>query len=139
GGANSERLGGFEIDHQFKFGRLHNWQFGRIFAPENPAGVNAGQAVAVKNVRSVAHQTAMPGECLVSLFAFKPNPVTMPILARHLRGAMSALGQKRTTRCPLYPRKRTCAAQIKKMSAKGKNWTSPQYRHKLGCASCALH
>src|SRR4029453_10012349 len=60
--ANAERLGGFEIDDQFKLGRLHDWQFGRIFALENPAGINAGHAVAVQKVRSVAHQTASRGK-----------------------------------------------------------------------------
>ena len=56
--ANAERLGGFEIDDQFKLRCLHDWQFGGIFTLENPAGVNAGQAVAVQRVRSVVHQTA---------------------------------------------------------------------------------
>ena len=48
----------FEIDDQFKLGCLHDWQFGGIFALENPAGINASQAVAVQNVRSIAHQTS---------------------------------------------------------------------------------
>src|SRR6476620_2480043 len=56
--ADAKRLGGFEIDDQFKLRCLHDWQFGRIFALENPAGINAGQAVAVQHVRSVAHETA---------------------------------------------------------------------------------
>src|SRR5262249_161601 len=55
--ADAQRLSGFEIDDQFKLGRLHDRQFGGIFTVENPAGINAGQAVAVKNVSSVAHQT----------------------------------------------------------------------------------
>src|SRR5262249_10191739 len=54
----AERLGGFEIGDQFKLRCLHDWQFGGIFTLENSASINAGQAVAVKNVRSVAHQTA---------------------------------------------------------------------------------
>src|SRR5215468_4155752 len=60
--ANAERLGGFEIDDQFKLGRLQDWQFGRIFTLENPARINARQAVAVQKVRSVAHQTAGYGK-----------------------------------------------------------------------------
>ena len=30
---------------EFKLGRLHDWQFGGVFALENPAGIDAGQAV----------------------------------------------------------------------------------------------
>src|SRR5262249_22188247 len=56
--ADAKGLGGFDIDDQFKLRCLHNWQFGGIFTLENSASINAGQAVAVKNVRSVAHQTA---------------------------------------------------------------------------------
>src|SRR5262245_6533784 len=32
GHADAKRLGGFEIDDQFKLGCLHDWQFDRIFA-----------------------------------------------------------------------------------------------------------
>src|SRR5262249_13916544 len=38
---DTERLGGFEIDDQFKLGQLQDWQFSRIFALENSAGINA--------------------------------------------------------------------------------------------------
>jgi hypothetical protein len=44
---DAECLGRREIDGQYKLGRLHDWQFGRFFALENPAGINTGQAVAV--------------------------------------------------------------------------------------------
>src|SRR5262249_39284657 len=56
--SDAERLGRLEIDNQFKVGRLYHWQFGRIFALENPAGINAGQAVAVQDIWYVGHQTA---------------------------------------------------------------------------------
>src|SRR5215510_13087047 len=56
--ADAKRLSGFEIDDQFKLGCLHDRQFGGIFPLKNPAGINAGHAVAVQKVRSVAHQTA---------------------------------------------------------------------------------
>src|SRR5262249_21306550 len=54
----AQHLGGVEIDGQFKFGCLSDRQLGGIFTLENPSGVNAGQAVAVQKIRSVAHQTA---------------------------------------------------------------------------------
>ena len=45
GNGDAERLGRFEIDDQFKLGCLHDWQFGRIFALENPPGMNAGPGI----------------------------------------------------------------------------------------------
>ena len=39
---NAERLGGVEVDDQFEFCRLHDRQFGRFFALENAAGIEAG-------------------------------------------------------------------------------------------------
>jgi AcrB/AcrD/AcrF family protein len=35
----AERLGGLEVDDQFELARLHDRQIGRLFAPENPAGM----------------------------------------------------------------------------------------------------
>jgi hypothetical protein len=37
----TERSGGLEIDHQFKFGRLQDRQVGRPLAFENPAGIDS--------------------------------------------------------------------------------------------------
>src|SRR5262252_9865763 len=65
--ADAKRLSGFEIDDQFKLGCLYDRQFSGIFTVENPAGINAGQAVAVKNVSSVAHQTASRGKDTVRI------------------------------------------------------------------------
>src|SRR6516165_10228820 len=51
-------LGGVEVDHELELGRLHDRQVGGLLALENPAGVNAGLAICVAKVRSVAHQAA---------------------------------------------------------------------------------
>ena len=59
---DAERLGGLQVDVQLDFGDLLDRQVGRLFALENPAGIDAGQAVCVRNVRSVAQQTSGRGE-----------------------------------------------------------------------------
>src|SRR5262249_17633448 len=52
----SERLSGLEIDDEVKLRRSDHGQIARLGALENPSGVNAGLAIAVANVRSVAHR-----------------------------------------------------------------------------------
>jgi hypothetical protein len=37
----AERLGGLEIDYQFKHGRLHDWQVGGFFAFEDASNVDS--------------------------------------------------------------------------------------------------
>src|SRR2546430_2069788 len=53
---DAERLGGFEVDDHLDFRDLLHRQLGGLVALENPAGIDAGQAVGVRNVRSVAQQ-----------------------------------------------------------------------------------
>ena len=47
---------------------LHR-QFGGIVALENPAGINAGQAVCLRKVRSVAQQTSGHGKLAIGWIA----------------------------------------------------------------------
>src|SRR5262249_32327252 len=53
-----KRFGGFEVYHEFKLGRLHDRQVGRLFALENPAGVDTGLPPSIKIVRRIAYKTA---------------------------------------------------------------------------------
>src|ERR1035441_6349381 len=57
----AERLGGLEVDHELEFGGSHDRQVGRLFALENPPGVDAGLAVGIRNAGPVAHQSAGHG------------------------------------------------------------------------------
>src|SRR5260221_10677727 len=57
----AERLGGLEVDHQLKFGRLLDWQIGWLGAVEDLAGVNAGLAHGSRLARSIADQAAGSG------------------------------------------------------------------------------
>ena len=62
---DAERLGGLEVDDQLDFGGLLNRQVGRLLALENPAGVEADQAVQIRIAASVAHQAAGRGELAI--------------------------------------------------------------------------
>ena len=55
----SECLGCSEIEHKLEFTGTHDRQVTRIFALENASGVDAGLAIGVGDVRSVAHQPAV--------------------------------------------------------------------------------
>jgi len=52
-----KRLGGLEIDHQFKLGWLHDRQVGWLFSLENSASVNSVLTICIREAASVAHQT----------------------------------------------------------------------------------
>src|SRR4029453_17673109 len=54
----AEGLGGFQIDDQFDFGGLLNWEIGRLLPLENPAGVYPEQTIRLREIGSVAHETA---------------------------------------------------------------------------------
>src|SRR5262249_7924529 len=58
----AERLGGFQIDDQFKGHWLLYWQIGWVLATENAAGVNTDLAIYVRNADTVAHQAACHSE-----------------------------------------------------------------------------
>jgi hypothetical protein len=58
---DSERLGGFEIDHQLELGWPLDWQLTGLFAFENPGDVNAGSARCVRNAGRIADQAAGEG------------------------------------------------------------------------------
>src|SRR5262249_6141152 len=65
GDVDAERLCGLEVYDQFDFGRLLDRQVGGLFALENAAGVDAGYAVCVCGVRSIAKQAAGRGELAI--------------------------------------------------------------------------
>src|SRR5215831_9001733 len=52
----TERLGGFEVDCEFKPAWLNDRKIGGLFALENTANVNADLAINVSNACSIAHQ-----------------------------------------------------------------------------------
>src|SRR5262249_24129838 len=54
----SEGLGSLEIDNQFDFRPLYDWQVGRFVAPENAAGVNSSLVSRICKTSSIAHKTA---------------------------------------------------------------------------------
>src|SRR5262245_10807622 len=56
--ANAERLGRFQIDGQFKLGRLQDREVPGHCAFENPINVCRAVAILVSHVRSVTHQPA---------------------------------------------------------------------------------
>src|SRR6516164_11186551 len=56
--SEAERLRGLCADDQFEFSRLQNRQVGRLLALGDAAGVNADLAKQVRNIGSIAHQTA---------------------------------------------------------------------------------
>ena len=58
----AERLGGLEVDDQLDFRGLLDRQVGRLFALENPAGIDANLTIRVRNAAAVAHQAAGRGE-----------------------------------------------------------------------------
>ena len=57
--SEAERLSSLEVDHEFEFGRLHDWQIGRLLASENAAGVDASLTKRIGSVRAVAHEFAL--------------------------------------------------------------------------------
>ena len=55
---DAERLRGLQVDHQFELARLQDRQIAWLSPFENSSDVVAGLAIAVGNIRSVAHQPA---------------------------------------------------------------------------------
>src|SRR5262245_31019187 len=55
---DAERSGSLHVDDQFDFRGLLYRQVGWFLAPKNPCNVDAYQAVRVRNVASIAHETA---------------------------------------------------------------------------------
>jgi hypothetical protein len=61
----AEGLRGLQIDRQLEFGRLLDWQIGRLLSIEDASGVNAGLAFQVGEdgeARSVADQAEAVGD-----------------------------------------------------------------------------
>src|SRR4051794_32826789 len=52
---NAERLGGLEIDRQLGLCGLLDWQVRRLVTLENAAGVDASEAIRIRDAGSVAH------------------------------------------------------------------------------------
>ena len=58
----AERLGGFEIDHQFELGRRLHRQVGRLLALEDAVNVAGCAPVLVDEIRSIRDQAAAGDE-----------------------------------------------------------------------------
>src|SRR5215471_20649701 len=55
---DAERLSGLEVDDKLKFGGLHHRQVAGLLTLENPPGIDAGLAIALAEIGTIAHQTA---------------------------------------------------------------------------------
>src|SRR5215208_588200 len=60
--SNAEGLGGLQIDVQLDLACPLDRQVGRLVTPQNPTRIDAGQAICVRNERSVTQQTSGCGE-----------------------------------------------------------------------------
>src|SRR5215467_6743337 len=58
----AERLGGFEVDHEFELGRPFDWNFAGIAALENFVNVDGGPSEEVRQTRSIGHENTGLGE-----------------------------------------------------------------------------
>src|SRR5262249_20873130 len=65
GNSQPERLSRLEIDYQFKFGRLLDWQIARLSPLENLIHVIRRAPEQVRNVRAVGHEAARFNELSV--------------------------------------------------------------------------
>src|SRR5919198_907605 len=63
----AEGPGGLEIDHKVEPSRLDDRQVCWLFAVENPARINGGLAIFVRNAGSVAHETASGDELTIMI------------------------------------------------------------------------
>ena len=85
----SERLGGLEINDEFKSGRLLDWQIGRRGARENPADIGPSLVIHAGDARSIANQAAGRSE-------FTPKVDRRDRMARRQRHELVApAGEKR--------------------------------------------
>src|SRR5262245_30255191 len=77
----TKRLGGLEIDDQLERGRLHHRQITGFDAAENAAGIDAGLAIGIREIGSVADQPSRFGELAERIDRYqartcgKPNDV----------------------------------------------------------------
>jgi hypothetical protein len=67
GNGQAERLRGLEVDDQLELGRLVDRQICRLLALENPRGMDAGAAIAVREAISIAHEAACPGHLAIDI------------------------------------------------------------------------
>jgi hypothetical protein len=56
--SDAQRLRGFHVDHQLRFGRLLDWQFGGLCSLQDLVDVSGKALVAVDKTRAVGHQTS---------------------------------------------------------------------------------
>jgi hypothetical protein len=55
--ADAERAGGLQVDVHLDFGSLLHWQIGRLVAFKDSPGIDSDEAMTLRNVGPVAHQT----------------------------------------------------------------------------------
>src|SRR5579864_5664115 len=58
----SKRLGRLEVEHQFKLGRLHDRQVGRLRACENSSSIDAGLMVGIAQPCAVTDEATVSDE-----------------------------------------------------------------------------
>jgi hypothetical protein len=58
----AKRLRGLQVYHELELGWLRDRQIGRLLAPENPAGVDAGLTIGIGEARAVTRQAAGRGK-----------------------------------------------------------------------------
>src|SRR4051794_26716053 len=56
--AESQRLGGLQVDDKFEFGGLQHRKVSRFLAPQNTACVDANLTIAILDARTIAYETA---------------------------------------------------------------------------------
>src|SRR5262245_36341308 len=64
---DAEHLRRLQVDDQLEFGCSHDWQIGGLLALEHATRVQAGLALPIEGVRSVAHQSASLDELAVGI------------------------------------------------------------------------
>ena len=57
----------FRFDVQLDFSGLLHWQVGGLVALENSTGIDAGEAICLRKVRSVTHQATGHGELAIQV------------------------------------------------------------------------
>jgi hypothetical protein len=56
GDVEAQRLSGIEVDHQLEFGRLRDWQIGRLGTFQDFAGVDTRLTIGITNAGAITHQ-----------------------------------------------------------------------------------
>src|SRR5262249_35710672 len=86
--AKAERVCSVQVDYELELGWLYNGQIGRLFALENPTGVESGLTIGIREARAVAREAAGRGK--LTSFIDRRNGITC--CQRHDLIALAAEG-----------------------------------------------